>query len=202
MTGCLGASARRWKKSESVCRQGEILRSLALLAEGRLHIRKEDYWGNGSLLSEIRPGEIFGEAYAASGGAPLRNDVVAVEDSVVIFFDFDRVLTMCTSACPYHTRLIQNLFAVISEKNRNLVRKLGCLSQRTTREKLLSYLSDEAERQGSSTVQLPFNRQQLADYLAVDRSAMSAELGRMRDEGILSFHRNEFILHERRKPPL
>ncbi len=196
MLGCLNGTARSYVKGEYVLRQGERGRGLALLARGGLHIRKEDYWGNLSILSEIRPGEIFGEAYVAPDSGTFMNDVTASEDSVVLFFDMDKVLSVCPSACPFHTQLIKNLFYTISERNRGLVRKLGYMSRRTTREKLLSYLSDEAERQNSSTFTIPFNRQQLADFLSVDRSAMSNELCKMRDQGILAFHKSEFTICE------
>lgn len=166
-----------------------------LLAEGRLHIQKEDYWGNLSILNEIRPGEMFGESYAALDSGALMYDVAATEESVVLLFDMERILSVCPSACSFHTRLVKNLFYMISEKNRSLVQKLGHMSQRSTREKLLSYLSDEARRQNSSSFVISFNRQQLADFLSVDRSAMSNELGKMRKEGILDFHKNEFTLY-------
>ena len=122
------------------------------------------------------------------------NDVIAVEDSAVFFFDVRRVITTCSSACRFHAAVVQNLFFAISEKNRSLVQKLGFLSKRSTREKLLSYLSEEAERQSSPEITIPFNRQQLADYLSVDRSAMSNELCKLRDEGLLTFEKNRFHL--------
>ena len=139
-------------------------------------------------------GDLFGEAYIAPESGVLLNDVVAVEDSEVIFFDVNRVITVCSSACRFHSMVVQNLFFAISEKNRALVQKLGHISKRTTREKLISYLSEEAGRQGSSCFCIPFNRQQLADYLSVDRSAMSGELCRMRDEGMIEFEKNKFRL--------
>ena len=105
-----------------------------------------------------------------------------------------KILTTCSSACRFHSLVVQNLFFAISEKNRKLMRKLTHMSKRTTREKLLSYLSDEAKRHGRSSFEIPFNRQQLADFLSVDRSAMSSELGKMRDEGILTFQKNRFAL--------
>jgi CRP-like cAMP-binding protein len=112
----------------------------------------------------------------------------------VFFFDAKRIITTCSSACRFHAMVVRNLFFAISEKNRNLVQKLRCISRRTTREKLISYLSEEAKKQNSSYITIPFNRQQLADYLSVDRSAMSNELGKMRAEGLLEFEKNRFIL--------
>ena len=134
------------------------------------------------------------KAYAAPGSEVMMNDVAAVEDSAVLFFNVKKILTTCSSACRFHSLVVQNLFFAISEKNRKLMRKLTHMSKRTTREKLLSYLSDEAKRQGRSSFEIPFNRQQLADFLSVDRSAMSSELGKMRDEGILTFQKNRFTL--------
>lgn len=194
MLTCLGARLLTYKKGEHVLRQGEHLSDILVLAEGSLHIQRDDYWGNRSILGHIGVGEIFGEAYVAPESGTLLNDVIAVEDSAVFFFDVKRVISTCSSACRFHTMVVQNLFFAISEKNRGLVQKLDYMSRRTTREKLLSYLSEEAKKQNSASITLPFNRQQLADYLSVDRSAMSNELCKMRDEGLLEFEKNRFRL--------
>ena len=194
MLGCLGARLKTYQKGEYVLRQGQHLEDITVLVEGGLLIQKDDYWGNRSILGHISVGEMFGEAYVAPESGPLLNDVVAIEDSAVIFFDVKRILTTCSSACHFHSLVVQNMFFAISEKNRKLVQKLGHMSKRTTREKLISYLSEEAKRQHSSSFTIPFNRQQLADFLSVDRSAMSNELCRMRDEGLLNFEKNRFEL--------
>lgn len=194
MLGCLQAKLRTYKKGSFVLRQGERLDKIMVLAEGKLHIQRDDHWGNRSIINIITPAEMFGEAFAAPDSGALLNDVLAVEDSVVFLFDLNRIITVCSSACRFHSMVVQNLFFAISEKNRKLVQKLGYMSERTTRGKLIAYLSDEAKRQNSSAFSIPFNRQQLADYLSVDRSAMSSELCRMRDEGLLRFDRNRFEL--------
>lgn len=194
MLSCLGARLRRYRKGECVLRQGEHLSDIVVLAEGRLHIQKDDYWGNRSILGQIGVGEIFGEAYLAPESGALMNDVVAVENSAVFFFDVKRIITTCSSACRFHAMVVQNLFFAVSEKNRGLVQKLDCISKRTTREKLIAYLSEEAKKHNSADIAIPFNRQQLADYLSVDRSAMSNELCKMRDEGLLTFEKNRFRL--------
>ena len=194
MLACLGARLCRCKKGGYVLRQGERLHDLVVLAEGKLHIQREDYWGNRSILGQIAVGELFGEAYLAPESGGLLNDVVAVEDSAVFFFDVGRVLTTCSSACRFHAMVVQNLFFAVSEKNRKLVQKLGHMSKRSTREKLISYLSEEAGRQNSAYFSIPFNRQQLADFLSVDRSAMSNELCKMRDDGLIDFDKNRFKL--------
>ncbi len=194
MLSCLGATLRVYKKGEFVLRQGERLSEIMVLAEGNLHIQSDDYWGNRSILGEICAGEMFGEAYAAPESGALLNDVAAVTDSAVVCFDVKRILTSCSSACRFHTIVVQNLFFAISEKNRKLVQKLGVLSKRSTREKLISYLSEQSKKQNSASFSIPFNRQQLADFLSVDRSAMSNELCKMRDEGLIRFEKNRFVL--------
>ena len=196
MLSCLGARLCNYTKGEYVIRQGEHLSDILVLVDGILHIQKDDYWGNRSILGEISAGEMFGEAYVAPGSGTVLNDVVAIEKSAVIFFDVKRILTTCSSACKFHSMVVQNMFFAISEKNRKLVQKLGHMSKRTTREKLISYLSEEAKKQNGSKFTIPFNRQQLADFLSVDRSAMSNELCKMRDEGLLMFEKNQFVLFE------
>ncbi len=194
MLGCLQARQVSYKKGQYVFHHGQQIKDITLLADGALHIQKDDYWGSRSIIDVVSPGDMFGEAYSDPAGGPILNDVVAVEDSTVLFFDVARVLTTCSSACRFHSMVVQNLFYAISEKNRSLVQKLGHISRRSTREKLMSYLSEEARRSGSASFAIPFNRQQLADFLSVDRSAMSSELGRMRDEGLLRFEKNRFTL--------
>ena len=194
MLDCLQAKVRRYKKGEYIFRQGEHPEHVTVVTEGSLHIQNNDHWGNRSIVNTVSVGEVFGEAYAAPDSGAMPNDVVAVEDSAVLFLDVKKLLTVCSSGCKFHTLVIQNMFFSISEKNRRLMQKLGHISKRSTREKLISFLSEEAKRQGSKSFAIPFNRQQLADYLSVDRSAMSNELCKMRDEGLLIFEKNKFTL--------
>lgn len=194
MLGCLQARLCTYKKGEYVLREGERIERLMMLVKGELHIQRDDYWGNRSIISMVGVGEMFGEAYAAPESGPLLNDVLAVEDSAVIFLDIGKLLTVCPNGCKFHAMAVKNLFFAISEKNRKLVRKLGYMSRRTTREKLIAYLSEEAKRQNSGAFSIPFNRQQLADFLSVDRSAMSNELCKLRDEGLIEFEKNRFRL--------
>lgn len=194
MLNCLQASSHNFKKGEYVCREGEHLEYIMVLVKGKLLVQQDDFWGNRSIVNVIRIGEMFGEAYVAPESGAILNDVVAEEDSTVIFFDVRRILTVCSAACRFHSMVVQNLFYAISEKNRKLVQKIGHMSKRSTRAKLLSYLSEEAKRNNNRHFVIPFNRQQLADFLCVDRSAMSNELCKMRDEGLVKFDKNEFTL--------
>lgn len=191
---CLSVKLYHFQKGEYIFRIGEHFYSLALLLEGCVHIQQEDHWGNLSILDKILPGEVFGEAYAVPGSAPVLNDALAVINSSILLLDMQHILTVCTSVCRFHTLLIQNLFKIISSKNRILTQKLGHMSQRTTRKKLLSYLSEQSVKNKSASFDIPFDRQQMADFLSVDRSAMSNELCKMRDEGILVFNKNHFTL--------
>lgn len=191
---CVDAKVLNYKKGEFVLRQGDEMVDIALLLDGSLHIQSDDYWGNRSILGHVSGGEIFGEAYVLSHDSRILNDVVAVENSVVMFINAKRIISVCSSTCVFHTKVVQNMFLVISEKNKKLVQKLGHVCKRSIREKLNSYLSQEAKKQKSPNIIIPFNRQQLADFLSVDRSAMSNELCKMRDEGLIEFRKNYFRL--------
>ncbi len=191
---CLRPSYRDYAKSELVLRQGEDVSAVGLVLTGRVQIIEEDFWGNRNILADAMPGDLFAESYAFLPGELLRVSVIAQEPSRIMLVDSRRILEVCSSACRFHTRLVQNVLAESARKNLALTRKLSHMSKRTTREKLLSYLSSQSLAAGSETFEIPFNRQQLADYLCVDRSAMSNELGKMRDEGLLSFERSSFHL--------
>ncbi len=186
----LGAVVLKYKKGGYVINQGEYIEKISILVKGRLIIQQDDYWGNRSIISAVEEGEMFGESFVSEESGAFPNDVVASEDSVVVSFAVSRIFEICSST------LIQNLFFSISEKNRKLMQKIGYISKRTTREKLKAYLSSEAKKNNSGTFTIPFNRQQLADFLSIDRSAMSNELCKMRDEGKIIFERNRFSLLE------
>ena len=194
MLSCLQAVERKYPRGAYIFHTGEEVRALALLVRGTAHIQKEDFWGNRSLLASLAAGDIFAEAYATPGSGAMRSDVVAVESCTVLLMDVERVLSRCTNSCAFHARLTENLFALLAEKNRILARKADYLAQRTTRQRLLAYLSEQAQRAGSAEFTIPFNRQQLADFLSVERSAMSAELSRMQAEGLLETERSHFRL--------
>ena len=194
MLSCLQAALCTYKKGEHIYRQGDNIRRIAVPVEGSILIQNFDYWGNRSIINMIGRGEMFGEAYAAPDSGAMVNDVIAAEDCTVMFFDINRILTVCSSACRFHTTVVQNLVFALSEKNRKLMQKLGHMSKRTTREKLISYLSEQARKNGSGSFTIPFNRQQLADFLSVDRSAMSNELCRLRDDVMIEFEKNRFVL--------
>ena len=194
MLTCLHAREGRYEKGEYLLRVGDATDSVGLLLAGGALIVQESFWGVRNLVSQVTPGQLFAEAFACSPGATLNVSVEADEPCAVLWLGVGRILTTCPSACAFHTRMIRNLLSELAEKNLHLGEKLGHIGQRTTREKLLSYLSAEAQRRGTAEFDIPFTRQQLADYLSVERSAMSAELGKLRDAGALRFDKNHFCL--------
>jgi CRP-like cAMP-binding protein len=164
------------------------------VVKGRLHIVNEDYWGNRSLLTEALPGDVFAEAAVCAGSVALPVSVVAAEGTDVLQLDYRRIITTCTSACAFHTSLVENMLKILAQKNLALVEKIEHITKRTTQKKLLSYLSEVAKHTGKGEFDIPYNRQELADYLAVERSALSAELSKMQDMGLLRFQKNHFVL--------
>lgn len=200
MLSCLAATTGDYAKNEFILRRGDRAGAIGLVLAGSVHIIREDFWGNRNILATAAPGQLFAETYACAQSAALAVSVLAAEPATALYLNAQRILTSCSAACAFHARLIRNLLSALAEKNLLMNEKLIHMSQRTTREKLLSYLSAEAQRQGGPCFSVPFNRQQLADYLSVDRSAMSSELGRMRDEGLLQFSRNSFTLLQQPAP--
>lgn len=185
---------KKYRKGEYVLRTGDKINTLYMVAEGKIHILKEDYWGNRSILAEIESGEIFGEAYACMEGVPLQVNAEAVKDSVIIEMNIENIFNEEIISSHCNLKFIKNLVSVIAERNLHLTNKLECMAQRSTRDKIMRYLSMESQKNKSGEFNIPFNRQQLADYLCVDRSAMSKELCKMRDEKILEFNKNYFKL--------
>ncbi len=192
---CLSASVRQADKNTFVLSAGETLSDVGLILSGSLHVVSEDYWGRKDILSNLGPGELFAESFSCAHAKQLPVSVVAAEDTAYMRIDCGKIIRTCSSACVFHTQLINNLLQILARKNIRLTQKITQLSKRTTREKLLAYLSDEAQRASGASFEIPFSRQELADYLSVDRSAMTTELGKMRDKGLLEFERRHFTLH-------
>jgi CRP-like cAMP-binding protein len=200
--GCISARQKKIEKNGYVFMAGMEPDWAGLLLSGALHMVRDDFWGNRSIVSRIEPGEIFGETFVLGEIKRMPLSVVAVEKSEVFLFDTGRIVNVCSSVCPFHTRVIKNMIRILALKNSTLVTKIEHLTRRTTREKLLSYLSVEARLAKSGSFEIPFTRQELADYLSIDRSAMSAELGRMRDQGLIRFKKNHFELLRKDASPL
>ena len=191
----LHAYPKRYAKGQPVYRMGDMAHALCVVLSGSVTIERGDAWGNRTILGKAEPGQLFAESYACAG-RPLEVAVTAACDSEILFLDIRNLLNSCSRSCPFHQRLIQNFAGILSRKNLMLTKKIEHMSRRSLRDKLLSYLSDESARQQSTSFSIPFNRQQLADYLCVDRSALSRELSLLREEGILRYHKSHFELSE------
>lgn len=194
MLSCLETREERFPKDTFLLRTGDTAESIGLVLSGSVLVVQEDIWGNRNILSKAGPGQTFAATYACAPGSLLNVSVLAETPVTAMFLNVKRVLNVCPSACEHHSRIIRNLLGELAEKNLRFGEKLTHMGQRTTRAKLMSYFSAEAQRLGTYEFDIPFSRQQLADYLAVERSGLSLELGKMRSEGLLDFHKSHFIL--------
>ncbi len=191
---CVNASILHRKKGEYIFRVGDSTESMGLVLRGAMLSLQEDLWGHRNIIHRIGVGEYFAEPFAAMPGSVLNVSVVADEDSEIMLLNMGRLLKTCPNACAYHNRLVQNLVSVMARRVMNLNEKITHMAKRSTREKLLSYLSAESMRQGKFSFSIPYDRQQLADYLSVERAAMSVELSKLQKEGYLKTNRNHFEL--------
>ena len=193
---CLEAHERSFQKGDTIFRAGSSVDEFGLVLSGSINIVVNLYWGNSIIFGHVGTGEVFAENYAAVPGKELACDVVACENTRVLFLKMQSVMTTCRMGCAYHNRIIQNMLRISAQKNLNMSSRMMHTASKSLRERLLSYLSEQALERGSAHFTIPFNRQQLADYLAVNRSAMSNELSKMQEEGLITFRKNEFILNE------
>ncbi|HZJ88123.1 MAG TPA: Crp/Fnr family transcriptional regulator [Sphaerochaeta sp.] len=191
---CLQGRVSDFPREYTIIDEGQHTTELGVVLKGEVHIVRHDFWGNRSLVMTARAGESFAEALSLSA-LPSEISVITAEVSTVLFLNAGKLITSCEQGCPFHSRLIGNMVALLSQRNHALMQKINHLTKRTTREKLLSYLYSESKRQNSLTITIGFDRQQLADYLCVERSAMSAELSKMQRDGLLHYNRATFTLY-------
>lgn len=194
MLGCMGAVKKEIPKGKVIFATGDRVRELGIVLEGKIQLERIDYNGNRSIVSEAGPSAVFAEIYACSDIDFLPVDVVASEDSVILAVDARRITGTCSNACVFHKQIIFNLLKTVAMKGVLFDRKIEIISKRFTREKLLTYLDMEAKRNGSRRFVIPYSRQELADYLEVERSGLSSEIGKLCREGIIECVRNEFFL--------
>lgn len=193
---CCGSELVPYENGEYIFRMGESVNKVMILLWGRAWVLQENFWGRQEQIYQIKEGEMFGESYSCARTPILPVSVVTDGSCQVLFLDYQRMITFCSLACDFHTRFIHNMLRLVSEHNVKLENKLEHVCKKSTREKLLSYLSKHALAQGRRDFDIPHNRQELAEYLCVDRSAMSNELSKMKAEGILDFQKNHFVLHD------
>ena len=192
MLGCIGYHIREYQKGEIISFEEENFNHVGVVLSGAVDMLKEDVWGNRTMLVRSYPEDIFGETFACGEDSLSVVTFAAAEDSRVMFLSFCRVMHTCTHACVFHQPLIENMVRLIARKNRELMRKVEVVSKKTLREKILSYLSIQAQAQKSTSFEIPLGRVEWAEYLCADRSALTRELAKMKDEGLIDYHRNSF----------
>lgn len=191
---CSKSRVVKFEKGETVFMAGGEANNAGVVLSGRVYLENNDFLGNKSIVTEFTQGRCFGESYAFAPITELPFNIVAKENSEILIFDIKRLTNPCEKRCVCHEYLTNNLLRTMAKKHCELNDKISHLTKRSTREKLISYLSEQSKKQKSLSVNVPFNRQELADYLAVERSAMSKELARMQKEGIIEYKGNHFIL--------
>ena len=192
MLGCIGYHIGTFKKGDIVAFEEENIRHIGILLSGAVDMVKEDLWGNKTMLVRMRKDELFGETFVCGEDNLSVVTFVVSEDAKILFMPFDRVMHSCTMACVFHHRLIENMVHIIANKNRDLMRKVEVVSKRTIREKLLAYLSIQAQIQERRYFEIPLGRVELAEYLCVDRSALTRELVKMKEDGLIDYDKNCF----------
>jgi len=192
LLACLGARKIEVSRQSPILREGDPADHVGILLRGSAMILREDFYGNRSIMSHVEPGELFGESYAFADAPSFPVSIVADEDCDVLFIDGQRITHSCSNACDFHNRMVYNMLRIVSQKNLAFHQKMQITAQRTTREKLMMYLTMQAKLSSSDEFTIPYDRQELADYLEVDRSGLSAEISRLRREGVIECEKNRF----------
>ncbi len=192
MLGCIGYHIGTFRKGDIVAFEEENIKHIGIVLSGRVDMIKEDFWGNKTMLLRMGKGELFGETFACGEDDLSVVSFMVSEAARILFMPFGRVMHSCTMACVFHHRLVENMVRIIAKKNRDLMRKVEVVSKRTIREKLLAYLSIQAQSQESGYLEIPLGRVELAEYLCVDRSALTRELAKMKEDGLIDYDRNCF----------
>lgn len=195
MLKCLGAYEQQYNKNDILLLSGDTVTSVGIVLSGSAQIVREDIMGNRTILSEISASDMFGEAFACANVGKSPVTVLTTTGCSILYIQFKRIVTTCSSSCSFHTRLIENMLSLIAQKNIFLNNKIEILSQRTIREKVMSYFFMQIQKTGSKKFKIPFTRDELADFLCVNRSALSRELCNMREEKMLDFDKNEFEIY-------
>lgn len=194
MLGCLGAKVLSFTKNQYIFTEGETISHIGIMLSGTAHIIRVDFYGNRSIVTVIEPSVTFGESFVCSETNSIPVNVVAEKDCEVMLVEYKKILHPCCNACDFHSKMIFNLMKSISEKNLLLNQKIEIISGRSTREKLMKYLIIQAKNHHSRSFEIPYDRQELADFLEVDRSGLSAEISKLRKENIIECRRNFFRL--------
>lgn len=194
MLECLGGKFQYYNKNEIIIAEGEPAKYVGIVLEGEVQIVGNDYYGNRSIVANVEPSQLFGESFACAGVEAMPLDVIASKNAEVLLIDCRRITTSCCNACSFHSQMVFNLMKVMAVKNLMFHQKIEITSKRTTREKLMAYLYSQAKKNGSKSFSIPYDRQGLADFLEVERSGLSSEIGKLQREGVFENKKNYFKL--------
>ena len=194
MLGCLGGRIVHFERDEVIFAEDSRAENVGIVLEGSAEVVRDDFFGNRTIQARVEPGELFAEAFACAEVERLPVSVVGVKPGRAMVIRLRRIIETCSNACSFHSRMVMNLLRAMAARNLQLNRKLEITSRRTTRDKLMAYLTSQARQAGANSFVIPFDRQALADYLCVERSALSAEIGKLRREGVLESERSRFTL--------
>lgn len=194
MLSCFGAKVEFFDKKYTIFAEGNPATYIGIMLSGSAQIAQVDYFGNRSILSTIASSEVFAEAFACAEIRSLPVSIIANEPCEVMLIDSSHILHTCSNHCGFHQQLIFNLMKDLASKTIMFQQRIEITSKRSTREKLMTYLILQARKVSSDSFDIPFDRQELADYLEVDRSGLSVEISKLRKEGIIENHRKHFVL--------
>ena len=192
MFHCTGYQLKDYRKGQIIALEEERIQYVGIVVSGAVDMIKEDLWGNRTLLMRLQKSALFGESFACGDDARSAVTFTASGDTRVMFIPFGRIMHTCSMACEFHQRLIENMVRIIANKNRELMRKVEVVSKKTLREKILTYLSAQAQVYGSRYFEIPLGRLELAEYLCADRSALTRELANMKADGLIDYDKNVF----------
>lgn len=194
MLQCMGYNINQFSKDDFILMEQENINKIGIILKGHVNMIKEDIWGNRTTLVRMKPYEVFGETFSCSMDTVSTVSFTAATDCTVIFLPFNKVMYSCSMVCRYHHRMIENMVKLIAEKNKELMVKIEIISKKTLREKLLAYLSMQSQLYDTKYFEIPISRTELAEYICADRSAMTRELAKMREEGLIDYDKNIFRL--------
>lgn len=195
MIKCGGIRVAEFKKNGVIFHTGDITEEFGIILSGEVHIENIDLWGNRVILHSISDGQAFGETYAFCKER-IMIDVTAVRDSEILFVNIGLLQSSVNYSRSWYNKMLYNLLVLSTEKNLAWSSRVFCITAKSIRSRVMTYLSSEAVKRGTTEFNIPFDRQQMADYLNVERSALSKELGKMKKEGILTFQKNRFKLYQ------
>lgn len=193
MLGCISAEVKAIGKGSVILLAGDTPRQVGVVLSGQVHIIREDYDGNRSLIAVLTSGDVFGEALCCASVSESPVTVISNLDSTVILMSFEKLLYVCPNSCSFHRDLIKNMLRLIADNNLMLQTHMEILSMKSIRARVLRYIESFAPKHGCE-IAIPLNREELANYLCVERSALSHELMNMKKDGLIEYRKNKFIL--------